>query len=194
MLRAALCAALIGVCSSCVFSRPSRFGHTQRQVFNTSRRPRPVFNMPRRRVFNLSRSRRTSFSPRSRRKIRLEKSPVSSKPLMPKKRRVAPQQTAAASVLKKAIRAYRTLRWEKASDFFRKAFSHGGLSRLEKWKAWTFLGAIAYQSGKAKEAARCFLNAHKAYPHKSTSIRLFPPQMVEFYGEVTRRGKGREHN
>lgn len=183
----AICTVVVGTLVCSAYGRPPRFGRVSRSVFNSPRRPRPRFNTAKRPTFNMPRD-RSPFSYREpSRRTRLKEPPVDRAPSRSKETVPSQAQLALATVLKSAIDAYRQLQWSQASGLFRQVISAGGVANSEKWQAWIFLGAIAYQSGHAEEAERCFRQAHQSDSAKVPSDVLFPPQMLDFYQKLRPR-------
>jgi tetratricopeptide (TPR) repeat protein len=92
------------------------------------------------------------------------------------------------SPVAEADQAYRQMQWKEASRVLNDAIERKGLSNPELCRAYTLLGAMEYQTGRLQAARTYFVKAYQYDPEAVPSPELFPPQVIEFYNSVRKRG------
>lgn len=96
--------------------------------------------------------------------------------------------TAQISPVVVALQAYRQMRWTEAARALNDAIEGNELSRSELCRAYTLLGAMEYQMGHTQTAWTYFAKAYQRDPEAMPSSELFPPQVIEFYNAVRKKG------
>jgi len=97
------------------------------------------------------------------------------------------QQPAYTLTITKAIQAYKALQRSESTRLLKKAIAIDYLPNAEKYKGYTFLGAIAYQQGHTNDAKNYFKKAVELDSTAIPSEELFPPPMIEFYKSIAKR-------
>ena len=92
------------------------------------------------------------------------------------------------SPVAEALQAYKQMQWKEASRVLSDAIERKDLSNSELCQAYTLLGAMEYQTGRLQAARTYFVKAYQHDPEAVPSPELFPPQVIEFYNSVRKRG------
>ncbi len=110
---------------------------------------------------------------------------VASNPPVQKAGSQAPSQAGPTSPIMEGAQAYRELRWDDAVRVLGRAINTGNCTESELGQAHILMGAIAYQQGDAEAARRHFVQAHRYDPQLHPAPELFPPQLIDFYKDVS---------